>query len=152
MPSRRSFLKPQSKTATPALVSPPVFVSEPRTYAPGGLLLGGYDPVAYFVDDEATIGHSEITSHYRGTTVRFASDINKALFDANPAKYMPAYGGHCAYAAAEGYAASSDPEIWSIHEGRLFLNYSAPVRSIWALRKRSYIEAADRNWPGALRS
>lgn len=65
-----------------------------------GLALQGYDPVAYFTDNKPVKGNAKIKSSYDGANYYFASAEHKALFDASPAKYEPAYGGYCGYAAS----------------------------------------------------
>ena len=70
------------------------------------------------------------------------------MFIADPEKYAPAYGGYCAWAVANNYTASIDPDAWSIKDGKLYLNYSKLVRARWALDKDGNIETADKNWPG----
>ena len=114
------------------------------------MAINGYDPVAYFTEGRPLEGRAEIASDWDGATLRFASAENKALFDADPEKYAPAYGGYCAYAVSKGYTASTDPDAWSIYEGRLYLNYSRSVRALWSVNKAGHVASADANWPGVL--
>ncbi|MEO1538061.1 MAG: YHS domain-containing (seleno)protein [Pseudomonadota bacterium] len=151
MLTRRSFLA-ASAAAVPAaaLFSQPASAATPPVYASGGVAINGYDPVGYFTEGKAVKGLPEFTSAWDGATVQFASAENKAMFDAEPEKFAPKYGGYCAYAVSKGYTASTDPEAWSIHEDRLYLNFSKSVRALWAARKRHHIEQADANWPSVL--
>jgi YHS domain-containing protein len=112
-----------------------------------GLALRGYDPVAYFTAGKAAGGRAEFTSIIDGVSYRFASGANKSAFDAEPAKYLPQYGGFCAWAAAEGYKADADPNVWDIVDGKLYLNYNASVGRTWRAGKASFITKADANWP-----
>ncbi|MBT5434760.1 MAG: YHS domain-containing (seleno)protein [Alphaproteobacteria bacterium] len=57
----------------------------------------GYDPVAYFLEDEPTPGDSSFQAQFNGATYQFASAENQSLFEAEPASYAPAYGGYCSY-------------------------------------------------------
>lgn len=127
-------------SAAPALAIDPVFTAD-------GAAIHGYDPVAYFKDNEAVPGKPEFTAEYQGATWRFASAANRDAFVADPAKYAPQYGGYCAYAVSQGSTASTDPDAWTIRDGKLYLNYSKSVRALWALNKSGYIAAADSNWP-----
>lgn len=151
MLTRRSFLA-ASAAAIPAaaLLSQPAAAAEPPVYATGGIAINGYDPVAYFTEGKPVEGSSEFTSDWDGATLQFASAENKAMFDADPIKFAPKYGGYCAYAVSKGYTASTDPTAWSIHEDRLYLNYSKSVRALWSARKRHHITQADANWPSVL--
>ncbi len=68
----------------------------------------------------------------------------------NPEAYAPQYGGYCAYALSQGALASSVPEAWTIHEGKLYLNYSVNVRQIWSQDIPENIARADAQWPAIL--
>src|SRR4051794_7306461 len=65
-----------------------------------GAAIQGYDTVAYFTDNKAVKGNAKIKSNFEGADYYFVSAAHKALFDADPAKYAPAYGGYCGYAAS----------------------------------------------------
>jgi YHS domain-containing protein len=119
--------------------------------ASGKLAVKGADVVAYFTERRAVIGKAEYSTTWRGATWRFSSAENLAKFKADPAKYAPQYGGYCAYAVSEGYTAKIEPEAWSIVDGKLYLNYSLGVRSLWEKNKRERIRKADANWPGVLK-
>jgi len=113
-----------------------------------GPAIRGYDTVAYFTDGVATRGVPEHTARHDGADWHFATAANRELFLANPQRYLPAYGGHCAYAlGAKDRLVKVDPEVFSIVEGRLFLNYSPAVREDWLRDRDALIRAADQNWP-----
>jgi len=151
MMNRRTFLI-TTATAIPAatLLTQPAFAAQPPVFATNGIAINGYDPVAYFTEEKPVEGVAEFSSEWNGATVLFASAAHKAMFDADPEKYAPKYGGYCAYAVSKGYTASTDPAAWSVHEGRLYLNYSRSVRALWAARRSSHIKSADANWPSVL--
>lgn len=150
MLTRRTFLASAAAVPAVTLLAARASAAEPPVYATDGVAINGYDPVGYFTEGKAIKGSSEHVSDWDGAVVQFASAENKAMFDADPVKYAPKYGGYCAYAVSKGYTASTDPEAWSIHEDRLYLNYSKSVRALWAVRKSHHIEQADANWPGVL--
>jgi YHS domain-containing protein len=112
-----------------------------------GLALHGYDPVAYFVSSEPTPGDDAFIQVYQGISWRFANEENKQAFAESPQKYMPQYGGHCAYAASKNAIADIDPAAWTIHNDKLYLNYSKSVRSKWRVNRDSNIQKADGYWP-----
>ena len=112
-----------------------------------GTAVGGYDAVAYHTQGEAIPGDPAITLEHEGATWRFASEANRSAFEANPDAYAPEYGGHCAWAAAEGYLAQGDPEVWRIIDGRLFLNANQSVNRRWLRDLDGFIARADANWP-----
>ena len=71
-------------------------------------------------------------------------------FVAMPEKYAPQYGGYCAYAVANGYTVSTDPEAFSVVNDKLYLNFNKSVRDRWSQDIAGNIVKADANWPGVL--
>jgi hypothetical protein len=120
-------------------------------YADRAGAMRGYDPVAYFTENRPVKGAAAFTHQWKGATWRFASAENRARFAAAPEKFAPQYGGYCAYAVANNYTASIDPQAWRIVDGKLYLNYSLAVRETWAKDIPGNISKADANWPGVLR-
>lgn len=107
----------------------------------------GYDPVAYFTLGQPTPGLEQYTYQWKGVTYRFASADNLNRFKADPEKYLPEYGGYCAYAMAINRIADIDPSRWAIVDGKLYLNNNFLSYDLWSLNKSGNIAAADRNWP-----
>lgn len=111
-----------------------------------GIAIDGHDPVAYFTMDIPVPGDAAITASHDGATYRFSSEDHKALFVANPQKYVPQYGGYCAYGAAQGYKALVEPDKFTVLDGKLYLNYNGQVQSTWIKDTAGYIEKADAFW------
>ena len=107
----------------------------------------GYDTVAYFTENKPVEGSEEFSVDYKGAQWLFSNAENLELFKADPEKYAPQYGGYCAYAVAKGSTASIKPELFTIHNGKLYLNYSDSINDKWRSDIDGYIEAADNNWP-----
>lgn len=114
------------------------------------LAVGGYDPVAYFTDHAPVRGSETFALEWQGATWRFASAAHRALFEADPARYAPRYGGYCAWAMAQGREASGDPRFWKIVGGKLYLNYDASVQKKWEADIPGFIAKADVEWPRML--
>ncbi len=106
----------------------------------------GYDPVAYFTESKPVKGYSQFAAEYQGAQWIFSSAENKALFEGNPEKFAPQYGGHCAFAAAHENVVDIDPAAWHIHEGKLYLNYNKSVQKKWLPKKAAFIPKADSFW------
>ena len=128
----------------------PAFALEPVFSNFLGQAIRGYDAVAYFKEAKPVEGKSTFQTEWMGTSWRFASQANLDLFKANPDSYAPQFGGYCAYAVSNGYTASTDPEAWTIHDGKLYLNYSKGVRDQWSQNIPTNIQKAEANWPGLL--
>jgi len=112
--------------------------------------VSGYDPVAYFTEGRPVEGSSDFETAYEGYTYRFASQANLDSFLADPVAYLPQYGGYCAWAVSQGYTASTNPNNWSIVDGKLYLNYDDSVQATWETDIPGFIEKADANWPSVL--
>ncbi len=116
----------------------------------GNVAVEGIDPVAYFTEKKAVKGASGFTHSWKGAAWRFKNKANLDAFAANPEKYAPQFGGYCAWGVSQGYAVKIDPEAWTIHKGKLYLNYSKGVRSDWLQDIPGNISKAEKNWPKVL--
>lgn len=112
------------------------------------LALYGYDAVAYQAENAARKGTDEYTATYEGNTYRFASAANRDAFTANPSRYVPAFGGYCAYGVAQGHKVKVDPEAFRVVNGTLYLNYDKGVQKKWLTDIPGNIAKANGNWPG----
>lgn len=112
-----------------------------------GVAIGGYDPVAYFVEMKPMKGRPEFQAEYQGSTFHFSTVANRDSFIASPDKFAPQYGGFCAFGMAKEYKAVIDPDAFTVVGERLYLNYSETVRSRWLSDIPGYIREADANWP-----
>jgi YHS domain-containing protein len=112
-----------------------------------GWAIKGYDTVAYFTTGKPTPGMAQFTTTYKGATYRFASAENRARFIAAPEKFVPQYGGYCAYAIALNRIADIDPDEWAIVDDKLYLNNGFFAQTLWSLDKSGNIAKGDQNWP-----
>ncbi len=114
-----------------------------------GVAIRGYDPVAYFEQNQPTKGKKTISvKHDNGATYRFSSEANRDLFVANPDKYLPQYGGYCAFGVAMAVQKfATDPKAWSIVDGKLYLNLNPKVQKRWKTDVPGFIRGSENNWP-----
>ncbi|ABD55716.1 YHS domain-containing (seleno)protein [Jannaschia sp. CCS1] len=139
--------------ASTTLIATRASAAEPNIYQDAGIAIDGADAVAFFglaEEDAPVIGQAEHALDWNGAIWHFANAENRAIFEANPEAYAPAFGGYCAYAAARGYVASTVPEAWSVVDGRLFLNYSRRIRRRWLRELPEAIGRGDTNYPAML--
>ena len=130
--------------AAPALAgSPPIFSRD------GKVAINGYDPVSYF-DGKPTPGKAEFAATHQGAEWHFASPANRDRFRADPARFTPQYGGYCAYGVSQGYAVKTEPDAWTVVDGKLYLNYDKGVQSKWEKDIPGYVATADGKWPKVL--
>ena len=115
-----------------------------------GLIAEGYDLVSYF-ENEAKKGNRQITADFDGVKFQFSSKKNLAIFNKNPTKYIPQYGGFCAYAMGKnGEKVSVNPKTFEIREGKLYLFYNSwgtNTLEMWQKEDpKSLQQKADENW------
>ncbi|WOF74600.1 YHS domain-containing (seleno)protein [Parvibaculaceae bacterium PLY_AMNH_Bact1] len=116
-------------------------------FTENGVAIRGTDAVAYFTQAKPVLGKEEFSAEYQGATWHFSSAENRETFLNDPEKYAPAYGGYCAYALSLGtYKVETDPDAWSIVNGRLYLNKTPVVRSIWETDVPGNIVKSEENW------
>ncbi|MEM1161986.1 MAG: YHS domain-containing (seleno)protein [Pseudomonadota bacterium] len=144
-----SFLSAFALMLTPAVHSTAA-AKDPVYQSFFGTAIDGTDPVAYFTEGRPVEGSSDHVHEWNGAKWRFSSAENLALFAADPEKYAPQYGGYCAWAVAQGYTASTDPNAWKIVDGKLYLNYNKSVQTKWEGDIPGHIASADGNWPKIL--
>jgi YHS domain-containing protein len=110
------------------------------------LSIKGYDPVAYFKTGKALKGNESFTFKWHDMTWYFSTEENMDLFAANPEQYAPQYDGYCAWAMTEARKSQTDPEIWKIVDGKLYLQCSQASYEKWSRDMPGNIKKADMNW------
>lgn len=118
-----------------------------------GVAIAGYDVVAYHTDGKAVAGSEAITALYAGATWQFATAAHRDLFVAHPEKYLPEYGGFCAFAVANmSKEVPSNPDTFRIQDGQLlFFNDLYEGKKFntllpWSEKPGAMKEQADVNW------
>jgi YHS domain-containing protein len=111
-----------------------------------GVILKGYDAVAYFKQGKPVKGNPEIKSSYQGATYLFASAEDKTDFDKDPAKYSPQYGGFCAYGVSVGVLADIEGPDGFVYKGKLYVCGNKDAGKDFNTDLDSNIEKADANW------
>jgi hypothetical protein len=150
--TRRAFVTLAMALTLLVAIERPAFAEQPAVFAPGGLAIAGYDPVLYLTENRAQPGRPEFSIKWHGAMWRFASAETLSAFEMDPKAYAPQYGGYCAYAVSKDALATSDPEAFTVWQGRLYLNYSPDVRTLWREDIAGNVGRADNNWPAVLRS
>lgn len=114
-----------------------------------GIAVDGYDLVSYF-QNKPIKGLTQYAVKFKSATYLFQTEANKKLFISNPSKYLPMYGGYCAYAMGfDGSLVEIDPETYKIIDGKLYLFYNAyfnNTKTKWDKEEKSLKRKADSNW------
>ncbi len=117
-----------------------------------GIILDGYDVVDLCSKKEVP-GSYKHTAQYQGATYQFSSDANRKKFEANPAKYAPQYGGHCAVSTSMGMLEPGHISTWSMHNDKLYVQRNAKAKGMWDSKgAQMFVPNADKNWPGLTKS
>lgn len=106
----------------------------------------GYDVVSYYTGKRPVRGNGNFVAVHDGATYQFSSEENQKLFENNPDKYVPAYGGYCAFGVSVGKKFIGDPEVWRIVGDKLYLNLDTGIQSEWLKDVPGRIRTADANW------
>jgi hypothetical protein len=110
------------------------------------LMLKGHDVVAYFTQGRHALGVPAHESVYQGVTFRFVSAEHKALFDREPARYLPQYGGYCANGIVYGIPWGGDADTWRIEGGKLYIFGGRASKEAFELDVPGNVRLADRYW------
>ena len=111
------------------------------------IALQAYDPVAFHTVGKAMKANPAISAEYRGYKYLFSSEANKTTFEEQPEKYLPAYGGFCAFGVANGVLVPVEIDTWEIIDGHLVFQYSLEFKQKFNERKDENIRKANDNWP-----
>lgn len=115
-----------------------------------GIMANGYDVVAYF-NNKAVKGNKKISTTYDGVKFLFSTKENLEKFKNEPKKYVPQYGGYCAYAIGKSAEkVSINPKTFEIRDGKLYLFYNAwgtNTLKMWTEENPKKLQKqADVNW------
>lgn len=111
-----------------------------------GIALEGYDPVAFFTQQKAAKGDPKIQLQHEKAIYFFASEENKKTFLAAPEKYLPVYGGYCAFGASIGVLLPVEIETWEIVNGKLVLQYNEDIKQLFKKDTKGNFSKADSFW------
>ena len=113
--------------------------------------VSGYDPVAFFTDSRPVHGLPSISTEYKGATYLFATENHKKLFTATPERYLPQYGGFCAYGVGRGKLVEVDINTWQVRDGKLYLNLNPDILKKFNADIEGNLAKADKNWPALVK-
>ncbi len=122
------------------------------------VMLQGYDPVSYFNSEKPIMGKAEFSITHDGVVYNFSSEANKTLFVESPEKYIPAYGGFCAFglgmdpSKTNGFAQGrykTSPLSYKVIDSKLHLFYPQnewPALTYWNRDEEFFKKRADKKW------
>lgn len=115
------------------------------------IALQGYSPVSYLDLGIAQKGLKEFKSEHDKVLYYFTNADQKKAFDKNPGRYLPEYGGYCAFGVYAGAKFRPDPNKFIVKDGKYFLflyNLELDAQQLWLAEKdhNKLISKANSNW------
>lgn len=123
-----------------------VHAQKSAVYMENNIAVNGYDVVAYFTESKPVKGTKNFLYQWQNVYWLFSSKQNLDSFSHNPEKYAPQFGGYCAFGLSEGHKAPTQPDAWTITDGKLYLNYNKDVRELWKKDMNERLIKAEKNW------
>jgi YHS domain-containing protein len=106
----------------------------------------GYDPVAFFTEGKAVKGDPQWKSAYGGAVYYFQSSADRDVFDKEPVKYAPQYGGYCAMGMTMGKLEDVDPSYFLVHADKLLLQRNEKAHMMFSKDPEGNHKKADESW------
>ena len=115
------------------------------------VMLKGHDVVAYFTQGKHALGDAKFASTFENVTFHFASAEHKALFDKEPTKYIPQFGGYCANGVAYGIPWGGDADTWRIESGKLYIFGGKESKDAFELDVPGNMKLAQQYWDNEIK-
>lgn len=122
-------------------------VSSGTTLSGAGVGLRGTDAVALATGLDVTPGMAEFTVEHNGVAYYFASEETMQQFAADPQRYLPQYGGYCAFGVAIGLKLDANPHLADIVDGKLYVFLNEVAFAKYLEDKEGTLAQAEANWP-----
>ncbi len=122
-------------------------VSKGTTVDGHGVAMRANDVVALVTGLGIVPGQARHTHVHDGVAYYFVSEETMKAFAAAPEKYMPRYGGYCAFGVAKGKKLDGSPRFADIVDGKLYLFLNADVFRAYEQDKAGVLAEAEANWP-----
>jgi len=115
------------------------------------VMLKGADVVSYFVEGRYVQGTPQFKSIHEGVTFRFSRPEHKALFDKEPTKYLPQFGGYCANGIVYGIPWGGDADSWRLIDGKLYIFGGKGSQDAFDLDVPVNLALANKYWDAEVR-
>lgn len=112
-----------------------------------GLAVAGYDVVAYARERKAVKGRKPYQLRHQGAIYRFASDENMATFRETRKRFLPEFGGYCAYGVRMGRKLPIDPNAYVVVDDKLYMFLDQATMLAWHEDRAANIKIANKIWP-----
>lgn len=114
------------------------------------IALQGYSPVSYLDLGIAQKGLKEYKATHDGLSYYFTSSEQQKTFESNPNKYLPQYGGFCAFGVSVGAKFRVDPNKFLVKDGKYYLylyDLEVDAQQLWlAGNHKKLVQKSNDNW------
>lgn len=110
------------------------------------LMLFGHDVVSYFTENTHRPGRKDLKSVHKNVTFRFSKPEHKAMFDREPDKYIPQFGGYCANGLVYAIPWGGDADTWKILNGKLYIFGGKGSHDAFMLAPEANLKLAQKYW------
>ena len=123
------------------------------------LAVKGYDLVEYFSNNKPVQDSNDFEYIHNGFRYLFGNGENKLTFVDNPEKYLPQYGGFCAFGlgmdVGDGLGDNEpgkypvNPKSFKIIDDKLYLFFDADyfhALEQWKKNEKRFLKNADNRW------
>lgn len=128
------------------LFASPSHADRITNFVKNGHAIGGTGPAAYFNQGRPVQGSDKFSVEYQGMKEKFASAGHHDPFRVLAARYVPQYGGFCAFGAGKSFKVPVVPQAWKIVGGKRYRNNSRNVQKRFDTDTNDIIHGADLNW------
>ena len=115
-----------------------------------GVAIESYSPVSYLEHGRADRGDPRFSVTHDGVTYYLTSAKQVGIFKQNPKKYIPAFGGWCAFGMAVQDKFPVDPLNFKIVNGRVLLflsNKNVDAMKLWSKGNQAeLLRKAQAHW------
>ncbi len=111
-----------------------------------GLAIGGYDPVAYYIQGKAANGHDGIEHRWGGANWRFANTGNRDAFAKHPSIYAPQFSGYDVVSLSKSLTVQGSPTLWVLFQRHVYLFANRKNLAEWQRNRGRILTAARANW------
>lgn len=138
--------------AVTAALTLPALAADEHNTVPGLTAAGkplafhGVDPVAFIQIGNRVKGTAKFTSAHEGVAYYFATRTNMVAFRRDPGKYIPQYGGFCAFGVSVAKKFDGDPQYADVMNGKLYVFLSEEIFRSYQKDKPGTIAKAEANW------
>jgi YHS domain-containing protein len=114
------------------------------------IALQGYSAVSYIELGLAQRGNTSFKAEHEGLTYYFTSEAQVEKFKQNPSKYLPEYGGFCAFGVYAGAKFRVDPNKFLVRNEKLYFflyNLEVDALQLWLNEdETTLLKTANDNW------